>query len=125
MIPGLDRRPKVPIPKGGYMKKESATAQEGLTAGQAGFQETPWRHYPHLDAAIEIGNFPVIAQIEQTWNEVVRLSQSGTDREQERARLVMTAYGRVLELYRRLVELRDQAPNTSASNLRGEAAIKQ
>jgi hypothetical protein len=107
------------------MRKETSTTQEGLAVGQTGSQETPWRQYPHLDAVIEIGNFPVIAQIERTWNEAVRLSQSGTVREQERARTVMAAYGRVLELYRRLVELREQVPGTSASNLRGEAAIRQ
>ena len=107
------------------MRKETATAQEVREIGQTGSQDTPWRQYPHLDAAIEIGNSPVITQVERTWLEVVRLSQSGTEREQERARTVMTAYGRVLELYRRLVELKDQAPCASASNLRGGAAIKQ
>jgi hypothetical protein len=105
------------------MRKETTTAQEGL--GQTGSLEAPWRQYPHLDAVIAIGNFPVIAQIERTWNEAVRLSQSGTARDQERARTVMAAYGRVLELYRRLVELREQAPGTGASNLRGETAISQ
>lgn len=107
------------------MRKETETAREGIAVDQPGSQETPWRQYPRLDAAIEVGNFPVIAQIERTWNEAVRLSQSGVAREQERARTVMAAYGRVLELYRRLVELRDQAPVTSISNLRGEAAIRQ
>jgi hypothetical protein len=119
------RNPEVPSSKGGHMRKETETAREGLAVDQTGSQETPWRQYPRLDAVIEVGNFPVIAQIERTWNEAVRLSQSGAAREQERARTVMAAYGRVLELYRRLVELRDQAPGTSISNLRGEAAIRQ
>ena len=90
------------------MTEETATAQKGSAPAPANVQDAPWRRYPHLDAAIEIGNSPVLAQIERTWNEAVRLSQSGTARDQERARTVAAAYSRVLELYRRLVELRNE-----------------
>jgi hypothetical protein len=107
------------------MTKETVNAQKGCAPDPANMQDAPWRHYPHLDAAIELGNFPVIAQIERTWNEAVRLSQSGTAREQERARTVTTAYGRVLELYRRLVELRNEARVPKQATCMGEAAIKQ
>jgi hypothetical protein len=110
---------------GGHVRKETETVHEAPEVAPDSPPDAPWRQYPHLDAAIEAGNFPVIVQIERTWNEVVRLSQSGTEREQERARAVMTAYGRVLELYRRLIELRGQARGASPSNLRGEAAIRQ
>jgi hypothetical protein len=106
------------------MTKETVNAQKSLSPAPADMQDAPWRHYPRLDAAIELGNFPVIAQIERTWNEAVRLSQSGTAREQERARTVTTAYGCVLELYRRLVELRNEAPSTEVSNLRGRSRDK-
>jgi len=107
------------------MTEETKNVHNGPAAPAAGLQDAPWRQYPHLDAAIEIGNSPVVAAIERTWNEIVRLTQSGTAREQERARAVMTAYGRVLELYRRLVELRDQAPGAGPSNMRGGPAIRQ
>jgi len=107
------------------MTEETVTARKGCAPAPANMQDAPWRQYPHLDAAVEIGNLPVIAQIERTWNEAVRLSESGTAREQERARTVTTAYGRVLELYRRLVELRNQVPSIEVSNLHGGAAIKQ
>jgi len=106
------------------MTEETVSAQKRCALAPANLQDAPWRQYPHLDAALEIGNSPVIAQIERTWNEAVRLSQSGTAREQERARTVTTAYGRVLELYRRLVELRNEAPRTEASNLRGRSRDK-
>jgi hypothetical protein len=106
------------------MTEETVSAQKRCALAPANLQDAPWRQYPHLDAAIEIGNSPVIAQIERTWNEAVRLSESGTAREQERARTVTIAYCRVLELYRRLVELRNQVPSTEVSNLHGGAAIK-
>jgi len=107
------------------MTEETASAQKGYAPAPAGLQDAQWRQYPRLDADIEIGNSPVIAQIERTWNEAVRLSESGTGREQERARTVATAYGRVLELYRRLLGLRNQALSTEASNLHGRTPIKQ
>ena len=106
------------------MTEEAVRAQKGCAPARASMLDAPWRQYPHLDAVIELGNFPVIAQIERTWNEAVRLSQSGTAREQERARTVTTAYGCVLELYRRLVELRNEAPSTEVSNLRGRSRDK-
>ncbi|HKA01656.1 MAG TPA: hypothetical protein VKE70_34320 [Candidatus Solibacter sp.] len=107
------------------MTEETGTVHEGPAATAAGLQDAPWRQYPHLDAAVEVGNSPVVAAIERTWNEIVRLTHSGTAREQERARTVMKAYSRVLELYRQLVELRGQAPGTSPSNMRGAPAIRQ
>jgi hypothetical protein len=88
------------------MREETRRSHEGAATGA---EDATWRRYPHLDAAIEVGHAPVIADIERTWNETIRVSQSGTAREQERARVVLTAYARALELYRRLTDLLDQA----------------
>jgi len=106
------------------MRHESGRLQEG-SAAPANTQDAPWRQYPNLDASIETEGSPVIANIERTRNELVRTSQSGTAREKERARAVLTAYNRVLELYRRLVSLQDLARRASASNMRAGATIKQ
>jgi hypothetical protein len=88
------------------MREETGRSPEDAATGA---EDAPWRRYPHLDAAVEMEHAPVIADMERTWNEMIRVSQAGTAREQERARVVLAAYGRALELYRRLTDLRDQA----------------
>jgi hypothetical protein len=107
------------------VKEGNEHVREGVDTVPAGAQDAPWRHYPHLDAAIEMANPPVIEGIERTWSEIVRTSQSGALRDQERARTVLTAYGRTMELYRRLVELRDHPQRAGGSNMRIGAPIKQ
>ena len=82
----------------------------------------PWRRYPHLDAAIESRNPSIVARMEKTRAAIDRLSRTGTAREKERARAALRAYGRALELYRHLVELRDGTLRT-VSNMRNGAAI--
>lgn len=84
--------------------------------------ETSWRHYPHLDAALETDTPAVVANIENTRAEIDRLAHTGTVREKERARTAVVAYERALELYRQLVELRDQARG-AVSNMRTGTAI--
>jgi hypothetical protein len=76
-----------------------------------------WRHYPCLDAAIETERPAVLASIEKTCGELNRLSRGGTDREKERARTALVAYGKALELYHHLADLRDEALRV-ASNMR-------
>lgn len=84
--------------------------------------ETSWRRYPHLDAALETDASSVVANIENTRVEIGRLSHTGAPREKERARTALVAYERALELYHHLAELRDQARG-STSNMRAGTAI--
>jgi hypothetical protein len=100
--------------------KETETS--AAAAAKAG--EAPWRHYPHLDAAIETDAPALLASLENTQAETERLSRTGTERERERARAALVACGRALALYRHLVDLRDEALRTG-SNMRGGAAITQ
>jgi hypothetical protein len=84
--------------------------------------EVGWRYYPHLDAAIETETPAVLASIEKTCLELKRLLESGNDREKDRARTALVAYGRALEVYHRLADLRDEALR-AASNSQREIAI--
>jgi hypothetical protein len=84
--------------------------------------DVSWHHYPHLDTALETESPAVLASIERTCRGLDRLLQAGTERERERARAALVAYARALELYHRLVGLRDDALRT-ASNMRRGIAI--
>ena len=83
-----------------------------------------WRRYPHLQSAIETETAAVLANLEQTRTEIEGLSRTGSVREQERARTVLLAYTRALELYRDLAERRDQLVHAS-SNMRSGAPINE
>jgi hypothetical protein len=85
---------------------------------------SPRRHYPHLDAAVEAKNPSIVALMENTRAEIDRLSRTGTPREKDRARVALLAYGRALDLYYHLVELRDESLHT-ASNIRTGTTISQ
>lgn len=82
----------------------------------------PWRRYPQMDGALETMNPSIVACMEETRAGMDRLSRTGTAREKERARAALRAYGRALELYRHLIELRDETLRT-VSNMRNGAAI--
>jgi hypothetical protein len=86
--------------------------------------DAPWQHYPHLDAAIEAENPAVLASIGKTCAEIDRLLRAGTERERERARAALVAYGRALELYHHLTDLRDEALRKT-SNMRGGSPITE
>ena len=86
--------------------------------------DVSWQHYPHIDAALETESPAVLASIEKTCRGLDHLLQAGTEREKERARAALIAYARALELYHRLVGLRDDALRT-ASNMRGRIAINE
>ncbi len=75
--------------------------------------------YPYLDAAVAAESSPIVQRFESILRELDRISQTGSARERERARAASLAYARALDLYRRLVELRDAA----GSNMRGGTAI--
>jgi hypothetical protein len=77
--------------------------------------KTQWRHYPHLDAAVEAANPYVLASIRKTQTDIDRLLRNGTEREKERARLVRLAYTRAVALYDELAELRNQSLRSSGN----------
>jgi hypothetical protein len=81
--------------------------------------------YPLLDAAVETGTSPILQAIESTRGKLDGAFRTGTARERERARAALVAYARALDLYRRLIDLRNEAAGAATSNMRGETAISQ
>jgi hypothetical protein len=79
--------------------------------------------YPHIDAAVEAGTSAVVERMEGTRRALERTLRAGSGRERDRARAALLAYERALDLYRRLIELRDAAARAEASNMRGGTAI--
>jgi hypothetical protein len=110
--------------EGTITRPATLTHSNEEAAGIAKAREIPWQHYPHLDAAILTETPAVLAGIGKTCRELNRLLQAGTEREKERARVALVAYGKALELYHHLTELRDEALQT-ASNIRGRIAINE
>jgi hypothetical protein len=70
--------------------------------------EASWRRYPNLEAAIDSESPAVVAEVESTRAEIESVSRTGGPREKERARTALTAFDRALDLYRHLLQLRDQ-----------------
>jgi hypothetical protein len=83
--------------------------------------EVPWRHYPHVDSALEMETPAVLGRMEKTCRELDRLSRAGTERERERARVALVAYRRALELYHQLVNLRDEVLQAASNTSHGTA----
>lgn len=70
--------------------------------------ETDWRRFPQFEQifASPEGMTEIMAKIEKTCRSLEQFRQSGTDREKARAQAAMRAYGRTLELVRKLDDLR-------------------
>lgn len=85
----------------------------GQAAAAAHAKDAPWRVYASIDKALETDEPPVMPKIEKTCRELDRLAHSGDTRDAERARAALAGYGRALELYRHLTELRDKAISES------------
>jgi hypothetical protein len=79
--------------------------------------------YPHLDSAVEQGNSPLVERLEGTRAKLDRAFRIGAGRDRDRARVALAAYDRALDLYRRLIDLRDEARAAPDSNMHGGTAI--
>jgi hypothetical protein len=97
------------------MPNESLYEQNHL-AGGAGpaaaktvpSEDAPWRYYPQFDHALGVEQPAVIEKAVKTCRALNDVLQSGSEPEKARARAGLTAYGRALELYRKLADRRDQ-----------------
>jgi hypothetical protein len=81
----------------------------GQAAAPVHAKDGPWREYPAIDKALESDDPPVMPKIEKTCRELDRIAGAGNSRDAERAKAALVAYGRALDLFRRLTDLRDKA----------------
>jgi hypothetical protein len=67
-----------------------------------GEQTSPgdWRSFPHFEKLLNVRNPPLVAKMDATRRQLESILSSGSPQERSRARAVMTAYIRTLELYR-------------------------
>jgi hypothetical protein len=79
-----------------------------------------WRSFPQLEKLLAEERPPLLDRIEATCRQLDAIAASGSPQEKARARAAMVGYVRALELYRELVERRNQL-FTDASN-RGRVA---
>jgi len=75
----------------------------------AGEEDVAWRSFPQFEKVLgPEGMGTLMEKIEKTCRRLDDLTRNGAPQEQSRARAAMTAYGRTMDLLRRLNELRDQ-----------------
>ena len=95
-------------------------AQERQARAQDAAAEGYWRSFPLLEKLLAQEQPPLLDRIKATCNQLDGILKSGSPQEKARAQDAMTAYARALELYRELVDRRNEAL-AQASNL-GKAA---
>lgn len=72
-------------------------------------EDIAWRHFPQFEKFLEAEHSPLmLKRIEKTCKQLDEFIQSGSTQEKSRAQAAMAAYGRTLELWRQLSELRDK-----------------
>jgi hypothetical protein len=72
--------------------------------------DTDWRHFPQFEKIFDSGQMPAILEkIQRTCKQLDTVIKTGTAEEKARAQLAMTAYGRALELFKQLAELRENS----------------
>jgi len=84
-------------------------------------EDISWRHFPQFELLLSQERpAALLAKVETTCRQLNEVFESGTEAEQTRAKLAMTAYGRSLDLLRLLTEMRDQAhaPGVATLGLR-------
>lgn len=70
-----------------------------------------WRSFPEFEKILgtEDGAAPLMEQVEKTCRLLNEILQSGSTADKARAQQAMTAYGRSLDLFRLLAEMRDRS----------------
>jgi hypothetical protein len=68
-----------------------------------------WRSFPLLERLLEEENPPLLDRIKATCQQLDGILKSGSPQEKARAQHAITGYARALELFRDLVNRRDQA----------------
>ena len=86
---------------------EAALSADVLAAAKK-FPETNWRNFPQFEHAFESSEAmkDIFSRIEQTCQRLEQFRTKGSAREKTRAQAAMRAYGRTVELVRRLDDLR-------------------
>lgn len=68
-----------------------------------------WRHFPEFEKLLSDEEPPsLLSRVEKTCRRLDEVMKSGSDTDKARAKAAMTAFGRSLDLYRGLVEMRDK-----------------
>jgi hypothetical protein len=85
-----------------------ASVPKDVLAAAQRHPETDWRRFPQFEQSFASSEAmaDTIAKIEKTCRSLEQFRQSGTAREKARAQSAMRAYGRTLELVRKLDDLR-------------------
>jgi hypothetical protein len=69
-----------------------------------------WRRFPQFEKIFDSGQMDATLQkIEKTCKQLDVVMKTGSPEEKARAQAAMTAYGRTLELFKELAELREAA----------------
>ena len=69
-----------------------------------------WRRFPQFEKIFDSGQMPaMLEKIQNTCKQLDVVIQSGTAEEKARAQAAMAAYGRALELFKQLAEMRENS----------------
>jgi len=96
-----------------HKQGRTSSAQPGQTP-----EATYWRSFPRLEKLLQEEQPSLLARIQDTCRELDRILQSGSAQEKARAQDALTGYLRALELYRELVDRRDQAFQEASNSAR-------
>jgi hypothetical protein len=86
-----------------FESKQRIPTNRKIPDSQAEAEATPpgnWRSFPNFEKLLNVPNPPLVARLEATCRQLENIVSSGSPQERSRARAVMTAYVRTLELYR-------------------------
>lgn len=94
---------------GKHPTDSSSVPPEVIAAAQR-LPQTDWRHFPQFEQSLATAETTkeMLAKIEKTCRQLEVFRKNGTVREKARAQSAMRAYGRALELIRKLDDLRSQ-----------------
>ena len=86
----------------------SSPAAGHPAAKAASASDTYWRSFPQLEKLLAEERPALLDRVQATCRQLDAIVKSGTPQEKARASEAMSGYTRALELYRELVERRDQ-----------------
>ena len=85
------------------------TAQSAPPPATGEKDDVGWRHFPEFEKLLSSEEPPpLLSRVEKTCRQLDEVMKSGSDTDKARAKAAMTAFGRSLDLYRGLAEMRDK-----------------
>jgi hypothetical protein len=85
------------------------TAQSAPPAASVDKDDVGWRHFPEFEKLLSTEEPPqLLSRVENTCRQLDEVMKSGSENDKARAKAAITAFGRSLDLYRGLVEMRDK-----------------